>query len=177
VLPAPKTESARALACTPRHTVPADTSHRAWPAFWLTCAAIYPVTIDPLASTAGTTLTGLNANDAFVPSVALVGDLNGDGYADFVAGAPGYASNKGRGYVSLGAAVLSNINNVPQNIEGETAGDRFGSSLSGDDANGDGYDDVLAGAPGTSGNRATPTWPSATRAGPAPGPCASTTPT
>ncbi len=85
--------------------------------------------------------------ESFGTAVAGAGDINGDGYADFVVGAPAYAANKGRVYVSLGRAVLANISNTPQIIDGATAGDRFGSSVSGGDANCDGYGDVLVGAP------------------------------
>ena len=93
------------------------------------------------------------AGEKFGTAVSGAGDLNGDGYADFAVGAPGYASNKGRVYVSLGTAVLTNINNMPQIIEGETAGDRFGSSVGGGDLNGDGYGDVLMGAPAYGSSR------------------------
>ncbi|MBH8558496.1 FG-GAP-like repeat-containing protein [Hymenobacter negativus] len=86
----------------------------------------------------------------FGQAVCGTGDINGDGYADFAVGAPAYAANKGRVYVSLGKAVLSNISNVPPTYDGETAGDRFGSSLGGGDANGDGYADLLVGAPANS---------------------------
>ena len=37
-------------------------------------------------------------------SVATAGDVNGDGYADVVVGAPGYSSDTGRAYVYLGGA-------------------------------------------------------------------------
>ena len=92
-------------------------------------------------------------DERFGTTVTGVGDLNGDGYADFAAGAPAYSGNKGRVYVSLGAGVLSAINNAPQIVEGETTGDRFGSSLGGGDLNGDGYGDLLVGAPAYNARR------------------------
>ena len=87
------------------------------------------------------------AGENFGQAVAGAGDINGDGYGDFVVGAPAYAANKGRVYVSLGTAVLVSTAYTPQIIDGAVAGDQFGSSLSGGDANGDGYGDVLVGAP------------------------------
>ncbi|MBF9223212.1 beta strand repeat-containing protein [Hymenobacter ruricola] len=89
----------------------------------------------------------------FGAAVSGAGDINGDGYADFAAGAPGVGANKGRVYITLGTATISNVTNMPQVIEGETAGDQFGSSLAGGDANGDGYGDVLVGAPAYSSGR------------------------
>ncbi|MBO2012480.1 FG-GAP-like repeat-containing protein [Hymenobacter negativus] len=98
-------------------------------------------------STQAAVFSTAEPGESFGQAVSGAGDLNGDGYADFVVGAPAYAGNKGRVYVSLGAAVLSTISNMPQILDGATAGDKFGSSLSGGDANGDGYGDVLVGAP------------------------------
>ena len=84
--------------------------------------------------------------EQFGTAVSGAGDINGDGYADFVVGAPSFANTRGRVYISLGLASITTITNRPQIIEGENAGDQFGSSLSGGDANGDGYGDVVVGA-------------------------------
>ena len=61
-----------------------------------TRGATYPITINPLATTPATTLTGEAGNDSFGYSVATAGDVNGDGYADVVVGAFGYSSWTGR---------------------------------------------------------------------------------
>jgi len=83
--------------------------------------------------------------DEFGTSVSEAGDLNGDGYDDFIVGAPFYNSS-GAAYVFFGGDI---INSVPGLIltEGIT-NEQFGFSVSGaGDINGDGYDDVLVGAP------------------------------
>ncbi len=70
------------------------------------------------------------------------GDVDGDGRADVIAGAPG--ATRGRGQ----ALVLSGKDgSVLRTLEGEAAGDGFGRKVSGcGDADGDGHADLLVGA-------------------------------
>lgn len=90
-------------------------------------------------------------------SVGNAGDVNGDGYADAIIGAPG-ASNgqagEGIAYVHYGAAAgLS----VPPSVtlEANTPGAAYGSSVnSAGDVNGDGYADAIIGAPFNGAGRA-----------------------
>ena len=90
-------------------------------------------------------------------SVSNAGDVNGDGYSDVVAGAP-EASNgqagEGLAYVHYGGtAGLSPVPNVT--LEMNVAGARFGASVSSaGDVNGDGYADVIIGAPNSGNGRA-----------------------
>jgi len=93
------------------------------------------------------TFSGDSAGDRLGTAVAGVGDVNNDGYADVVAGVPfddnNSRTNSGsvRVYSGFNGAVLYTLN-------GDTAGDRLGNSVSAaGDVNKDGYDDVLAGAP------------------------------
>jgi len=93
-------------------------------------------------------------------SVASAGDVNGDGYADLIVGAlhAGASSDKsGASYVVFGKAAgfSANINLSALNgsngfkLTGGALGDRAGRSVaSAGDFNGDGYDDLLIGAPG-----------------------------
>jgi hypothetical protein len=77
------------------------------------------------------------------------GDVNKDGYDDLIAGAPQREDlNPGHAVIWLGQ---SSTATTPARVvlEGQTGADRFGSDVSGaGDQNGDGYDDVLVGAPG-----------------------------
>ncbi len=93
---------------------------------------------------------------AFRISVASAGDVNGDGLADLIIGAPGANGNySGASYVVFGKAggFASNIDLSSLNgtngfkISGTTANDQSGWSVaSAGDVNGDGFDDVIVGA-------------------------------
>jgi hypothetical protein len=91
---------------------------------------------------------------SFGAAVASAGDLDGDGYGDLVVGQPGYpaAGGEGRAFVyagsptGLGAAPTLLITAPPG------MGGSFGATLtSAGDVNGDGYADVLIGAPAAAG--------------------------
>lgn len=98
---------------------------------------------------ADVTLTGAAAGDNFGFSVSYAGDVNGDGFSDVVAGAimnDGFAANAGRAYVYFGGVALNGVADVVLN--GASANDFFGHSVSSaGDINGDGFSDIIAGAP------------------------------
>ncbi len=86
-------------------------------------------------------------------SVSDAGDVNGDGYADVIAGATGYdngQTNEGAVFIYHGGpSGLSAV--AATQVESNLAYASFGSSVScAGDANGDGYTDVIVGAPGSS---------------------------
>ncbi|MFO0647433.1 MAG: FG-GAP-like repeat-containing protein [Polyangiales bacterium] len=90
-------------------------------------------------------------------SVAGVGDLDGDGYADVAVGAPSGASQHGRVYVYRGAAAspLSAgpvvLSQSPPDLPSASATVRFGRALSmAGDVDGDGYADLAVGVPSPS---------------------------
>jgi hypothetical protein len=83
-------------------------------------------------------------------SVASAGDVNGDGFDDVIIGAVGYSNpqrNEGAAFLFLGSP--DGLTSSPAwAIEGGQAGADFGWDVAGaGDVNGDGFDDVLVGAP------------------------------
>ncbi|MBT8070787.1 MAG: integrin alpha [Gammaproteobacteria bacterium] len=110
----------------------------------------------------GFTINGVSAGDYSGTSVSMAGDINGDGVEDLVIGAP-YASTNaeyaGAAYVIFGSDLgfpnPLNLSSLDGSngfvINGTSAGDYSGASVSaGGDINGDGIDDLLIGAPGSS---------------------------
>jgi len=111
-------------------------------------AYVYSGSSSGLVSSPATTLTGEAALGCFGHVVSGAGDVNGDGYADVVAGAYNYDNGTGRVYVYLGssAGVASGASTT---LTGTAPFDYFGGSVSGSgDVNGDGYGDVIVGAYG-----------------------------
>jgi hypothetical protein len=80
-------------------------------------------------------------------SLAIVGDINGDGIDDLLVGAPSDAlERRGRAYLYLGGVTMDTIPDAM--FEGDGPFDMMGYSVSGaGDVNGDGMDDFLVGAP------------------------------
>ncbi len=96
-------------------------------------------------------LTGEDFLNYFGVSMASVGDVNGDGKDDFVIGAQGYNSNRGRAYLFLGASPVDTVADVV--YTGFTAGELLGYSVAGaGDFENDGYPDIVIGAPGYMSN-------------------------
>ncbi len=90
----------------------------------------------------------IDQNPGFGFSVAGTGDVNGDGYADILIGAPGDGdnyNNTGSTYVYFGSA--AGLVTAPVRLVNPTAdtGSGFGAAVGpAGDVNGDGYDDMLS---------------------------------
>ena len=111
--------------------------------------AVYPVVVDPLLTTAQRTLTG-SASSFSASAVRTAGDVNGDGYSDVIIGWPGYdggLTDEGAAYVYHGSSSgLSSF--ASWGAESNVFKGQMGNSVStAGDVNGDGYDDVIIGAP------------------------------
>ena len=101
-------------------------------------------------STTYTILESDQAEAEFGTSVSAAGDVNNDGCDDVIVGAPRYdgvEENEGAAFIFLGSS--DGVNTTPQRVIVSGApGSRFGASVGiVGDANSDGYDDVIVGAP------------------------------
>ena len=113
-------------------------------------AFVYYGSASGLSTTANWTAESNQASAYFGYSVATAGDVNGDGYADVIVGAPNYdngQTDEGRAFVYHGSASgLSATANWT--AESNQASAYFGYSVAtAGDVNGDGYADVIVGAP------------------------------
>jgi hypothetical protein len=112
----------------------------------------------------GLALVGIKSDDVSGWSVAPAGDVNGDGFDDVIIGAPqlgselGYGVSRGETYVVYGKADWSGMPRLDLaaldgsngfTLLGKDIGDGTGlSASSAGDLNGDGFADLVVGAPG-----------------------------
>ena len=107
----------------------------------------------------GFAIDGIEPNNRFGFSVSNAGDVNRDGFDDLIIGAPGANANNrdsaGEAYVIFGSADVGITGSVQLDrvnsliINGVNEYDSLGRSVSNaGDLNGDGFDDLIIGAPG-----------------------------
>jgi hypothetical protein len=102
----------------------------------------------------GFVINGIDVGDASGFSVSSTGDINGDGFADLIIGAPG-VDPRGKSYVVFGSSTVGasrNLNLDELNgsngfvIDSSETGNGAGVSVSGaGDVNGDGFADLIIG--------------------------------
>ncbi len=111
-------------------------------------AHLYLGTGSGLSSTSSWDAVGATPFAEFGYAVAGAGDVNRDGYADVIVGAPGTSDGAGAAYVYLGGP--TGLASAPaQTILGSFLGAELGRSVAtAGDLNGDGYSDVAVGIPG-----------------------------
>ncbi len=111
--------------------------------------ASYPLTIDPLLTSPSWTTESNQTSASYGISVATAGDVDGDGYSDFLVGAFLYdngQTDEGRVFLYTGGPFGPSSTpawTFESNQVSALAG--FASAGAGD-VNGDGYDDVIVGA-------------------------------
>ena len=106
-------------------------------------------------STSDASFLGDNAEDLSGCSIAGAGDVNGDGYDDILIRADGnddFDNGTGQTYLILGKAsgweMDTNLSESDASFRGENAKDGVLATVAAaGDVNGDGYDDILIGAP------------------------------
>ena len=105
-------------------------------------------------------LTGPSSGKPGLGVAVATGDLNGDGYADLVVGAPGGDSggtDSGTVYVLDGRPVLSSTytyTSSSTSAYGASAGDKLANSVAVADIDADGREDIVVGAPSNDGGAA-----------------------
>ncbi|MCI0574814.1 MAG: integrin alpha [Chloroflexi bacterium] len=134
---------------------PAESRPNAGESYLVLGGSSLPATIDLGAlGPAGMTVFDVELFSQTGRSVGGAGDVNGDGYDDFLIGeSDGY--DAGTSYLLFGSSAppaTIDLNMAGVTLAGVNDYDNSGWSLNGaGDVNGDGYDDLLVGAPGADG--------------------------
>ena len=112
------------------------------------CAFVYPGSATGPLDTEIWSDCGVYDAAYFGNSVAGAGDLNSDGYDDIIVGAPNETADYcGRVAVYYGSATGLTMPSVAPDWAVENQCGSFGYSIASGDVNGDGYGDIIVGAP------------------------------
>jgi len=109
--------------------------------------------MDTVLSDAHASFVGVNAGDYSGGQVAIAGDVNGDGYDDFLIAASGSDDTRfdgGKVYLFFGNktgwSMNMSVDEADATFIGEKSGDMAANVAGAGDVNGDGYDDFLIGS-------------------------------
>ena len=124
-------------------------------------AATYPITlrltITSLSSSADWIGESDQDNAGLGYALSTAGDVNGDGYSDLIVGAPWYdagQTDEGAAFVYYGSSTGLTTGSADWTATGGQQDAHFGAAVSiAGDVNGDGYSDVIVGAPDYDGDQ------------------------
>ncbi|MBK8945356.1 MAG: FG-GAP repeat protein [Ignavibacteriae bacterium] len=107
---------------------------------------------EPFSSSPSIILSGESNVDFFGNCVSKAGDVNSDGYADFIIGIHGFYNYKGKANIYLGSTSINDISTI--SMQGSGIQNVFGYSVSSlGDVNKDGFDDIIISARGYDSNK------------------------
>ena len=113
-----------------------------------------PVSADMSLADADEIVTGPRQDARLGATLTMTGDVDGDGYPDFAAGAPeddGAGDKTGATYLFSGHASGLSLAGATALVQGSSAKPEFGTAIAAGEVDGDGHADLLIGGPNDDG--------------------------